>query len=435
LIASLSVEERNELLGELSESQAHALLYDWRGFWARPNQLAPPGSWRYWLLQAGRGFGKTRVGAETVREWSDKYPRIHLVAPTAADARDVMIEGESGLINCFPPNSRPVYEPSKRRVTFPNGSMAFAFSADEPERLRGPQCHAFWADELAAWRFPEAWDNLLFGFRLGSDPRGVITTTPKPTKLVRDIVGDPNTVITRGTSYDNRANLAPAFFDAIIRKYEGSRLGRQELLAELLEDMAGAIFKRALIEAARIRLDQVRWDLVVRIVVAIDPAVTNTEDSDETGIVVCALTRSSHILVLDDLSCRDTPLGWARIAISAFHTRRADRIVGEVNNGGDLVESNIRVIGPNVPFRKVRASRGKAVRAEPLAALYEQGRVHHIGYFEKLETQMCEYVPGVTEKSPDRMDALVWAAAELLTDEEEMNIAATLGGGYQISPI
>lgn len=386
------------------------------------------------MLQAGRGFGKTRVGAETVREWSEKYPRIHLVAPTAADARDVMIEGESGLLNCFPPDERPVYEPSKRRVTFANGSLAFAFSAEEPERLRGPQCFAFWADELAAWRFPEAWDNLLFGFRLGSDPRGVITTTPKPTKLVRDLVADPHTAVTRGTSYDNRSNLAPAFFDAIIRKYEGSRLGRQELLAELLEDMEGAIFKQQLIDAARLRLDEVRWDFVVRIVVAIDPAVTNTEDSDETGIVVCALTSTAHIFVLDDLSCRETPLGWARIAINAYRTRRADRIVGEVNNGGDLVESNIRVIGPNVPFRKVRASRGKMVRAEPLAALYEQGRVHHVGFFDKLETQMCEYVPGITKKSPDRMDALVWAAAELLTDEEEMEIGVSYGG-YEISPI
>lgn len=442
LLASLPDSERASLIKTQSEEQLRARLFDWR-FWARANQLLPGtegatiqrSDWSYWLLKAGRGFGKTRTGAETVREWIEHYDLIHLVGPTAADARDVMVQGPGGLLSCFPDHQRPHYEPSKRLVTFHTGAVAHLFSADEPDRLRGPQCKKAWADELAAWRFGEdAWDNLCFGLRLGDNPQAVITTTPKPIKLLKDVIADPGTVMTGGSSYENRANLAPAFFAKIVKKYEGTRLGRQELLAELLEDVPGALWTRGIIDATRIKLSEIRWDLIVRIVVAIDPAVSVGEDSADTGIVVVALVRSGHVLVLDDLSCKESPLGWAKIAKAAYHSRRADRIIGEVNNGGDLVERNIHALDPNLPFRAVRASRGKMVRAEPVASLYEQGRVHHVGTFTELEDQMCSYVPNSNEKSPDRMDALVWGITEFIDPEPE-TYTVRMGEGYQISPI
>lgn len=452
LLASLPEEQRREVLKGIPESQVEAFIYDWRGFWARPSQLQPGTpkaecdrkEWRHWLALAGRGWGKTRVGAETVREWAREplpYP-IHLIAPTIADIRSVMIEGPSGLLACYPPDSRPIYYPTRHEVRWANGNVARTFSADEPERLRGPQCCRYWADELAAWRRAEqAWDNLMFGFRVGDDLRGVITTTPKPIPLVRQIIKNPTTVITRGSTYENRLNLAAGFFQDIIGKYEGTRLGRQELLAELLDDIPGALWTRAMIDATRITLGEVRWDLLTRIVVAIDPAVTAGENSDETGIIVAALTRSRHVIILDDLSCRESPLTWARIAVQAYRSRRADRIVGEVNNGGDLVAGNIYAVAPDVSFRAVRASRGKAVRAEPVAALYEQGRVHHVSdptkpdRFIKLEDQLCSFVPGIeSSESPDRMDALVWAVTELLIDAEPQRVVM-MQDVQQISPI
>jgi len=351
-----------------------------------------------------------------------------------------MIEGSSGLLSCYPPDKRPLYEPSRRhKITWANGNVAYGFSADEPERLRGPQCAKFWADELAAWRYGEdAWDNLMYGFRIGDDLRGVITTTPKPTKLVRELIANPSTAMTRGSTYENKAHLGKKFYAEIIRKYEGTRSGRQELLAEVLDDIPGALWTQAMIDAGRIRLQDVRWDLVTRVVVAIDPAVTSGEDSDETGIVVAGLTVSHHVIVLADESLRDTALNWARAAVAAFQRWRGDRIVGETNNGGDLVEGNIRAVAPNVPYRSVRATRGKAKRAEPVAALYEQGRVHHVGYFPELERQMCEYTPlDEGKRHDDRMDALVWAIHELLIDQEEMRTRIVVNDprSYQISPI
>jgi phage terminase large subunit-like protein len=434
LLASLSEAERAEALDGFTEAEIESLLWDWDAN-ARPNQKRPKGDWRYWLVLAGRGFGKTRTGAETVRQWVEEgYRIIHLVAPTSADARDVMVQGESGLVNCFPPGHRPLYEPSKRLITFHNGAIARTFSADEPERLRGPQCEAFWADELCAWRFPEeAWDNLSFGFRLGSDPRGVITTTPKPIKQLKDLMTHPSCVVTRASTYENRVNLAPGFFEDVIRRYEGTRLGRQELNAEVLEDVPGALWTRQLIEASRVGIGHVKVDTFVRVVVAIDPAVSASDVSDETGIVIAALTRSGHVFVLDDLTCKESPLTWAKIAVNAYVSRRADRIVGEVNNGGDLVEANIRAVAPNVPYRAVRASRGKYVRAEPIAALYEQARVHHVGTFPLLEDQMCSFVPGTDQKSPDRMDALVWAVTELLIDMDQQPSIQPLGRRVTIS--
>jgi phage terminase large subunit-like protein len=444
-LALLTAPQRAAVIASLSDPEAEAIMWDWRGCAARPNQLAPGTlyaedprkDWRYWLVDAGRGFGKTRTGAEWTRESAEtgKYRRMALVGATAADVRDVMVEGDSGILNCCPPNNRPLYEPSKRRLTWPNGALATMYSADEPERLRGPQHDGAWCDEIAAWRFPDAWDNLLFGLRIGDDPRAVVTTTPKPVKIVKDLINDPNTVVTRGSSYENRSNLAPAFFDSIIRKYEGTRIGRQELLAELLEDVPGALWTRQVIDDNRGKPIDVRMDGIIRICVAIDPAVTSNPDSDETGIVVAALTRGWHVLILDDLSCRVSARAWADIAVHAYRSRRADVIVAEVNNGGDLVAANIRAVNPNVNVRSVRASRGKAIRAEPVANLYEQGRVHHIGTFPELEDQLCGWTPQGNEKSPDRLDALVWAVTELLIDEDKSPQGLAPAGEFQISSI
>ena len=416
-------------------------MWSWREWHARPNQIQPTGDWVHWLLLAGRGFGKTRTGAETVKEWAETRIEapIHLIAPTAGDIRKVMIEGSSGLLACYGPGdtNRPTYEPSKGHLlTWPNGNIGYAFSADEPERLRGPQCAAYWADEMAAWRFlDDAWDNLMFGFRLGSDPRGAITTTPRPIKQIRDLIKDPHCIITRGTSYENKAHLASAFFDSIISKYEGTRLGRQELMAELLDDVPGALWTRALIEAARIRPDDIKWDKIQRVVVGVDPAVTANPDSDETGIVVCALTYSRHVLVLADRSLRATTDAWARAVIEAYRYFRADCVIAETNQGGDLVEAALRTVDPAVAYRGVRATRGKVIRAEPVAMLYERGRVHHAGYggqLEVLEDQLCTWSPQEGEGSPDRMDALVWAITELLIDNSPGTAAMQFNTPYVI---
>src|SRR6202041_2819700 len=282
--------------------------------------------------------------------------------------------------------------------------------------------HEYYANGIlthnCAWRFAQqAWDQIMFGFRLKSKHlQGIITTTPKPIPVIKDIIAKPSTIVTRGSSYDNRSNLSDTYYQTVITPYEGTRLGRQEINAELLEDTPGALWTRALIDAGRITFTSIRWDLIQRIVVAIDPAVTSGESSAETGIIVAGLTVSGNVIIIDDLSLRGTPLEWANVAVRALLNHRGDRIVGEVNNGGDLVEANIRAVAPNVPFRAVRATRGKMLRAEPVSALYEQGRVHHVGAFPTLEDQMCLWTPG--EKSPDRMDALVWAVTELVVDPE-----------------
>lgn len=420
-LASLPEALRNEIIADLTTAQALDVLHDWP-FWARPNQLPPSGEWRVWLLLAGRGFGKTRTGAELIRArvMARTARRLALVAPTAGDARDVMVEGESGILAISPPWERPRYEPSKRRVTWPNGAIATLFSADQPERLRGPQHDAAWCDELASWRYPEAWDMLMFGLRLGEDPRVVVTTTPRPTKLIRELLGDPTVVVTRGTTFENRANLAPVFLGQIVRRYQGTRLGRQELEAEFLEDVPGALWNRGVIEAARVYA----VPELIRVVVAIDPAASSKEGADETGIIVAGKDENGCGWVLADASGRYQPTEWARTAISAYRTHNADRIVAEVNNGGDMVEATLRIIEPNAPFAAVRASRGKVTRAEPVAALYEQGRVRHLGVFSQLEDQMCAFTRDAhgdlasrsAGDSPDRVDALVWALTDLLVE-------------------
>jgi phage terminase large subunit-like protein len=353
---------------------------------------------------------------------SGQARHIALVGPTALDARAVMVEGESGLLSVGPPHQRPEYEPSLHRLTWNNGAIATVFSADEPNRLRGPQHDLAWCDELAAWRYPQAWDMLMFGLRLvgpgGADPCAVVTTTPRPIKLIRELLADPKVAVTRGRTVENAKHLAPAFLDQIVRRYEGTRLGRQELDGEILDDMPGALWSHGLIDAARVTVhpDLVRPQLT-RIVVAIDPAASSSETADETGIIVAGRDAEGHGYVLADASGHYAPAEWAKVAVLAYRTHHADRIVAEVNNGGEMVEAMLRMTDPNVPFTAVHAAHGKVARAEPVAALYEQGRVHHLGAFAPLEDQMCafsaEFDRDIAGYSPDHVDALVWALTEL----------------------
>ena len=385
---------------------------------ARDSQRPPDGEWRTWLLLAGRGFGKTRTAAEWVRReiQERRATRVALVGSTAADVRDVMVEGISGLLaSCRAAGLEARYEPSRRRVVFPAlGAVAFTYSAEEPDRLRGPQHDLAWVDEAAAFKGEDAWDQLQFGLRLGQNPRQVVTTTPRPVPLIRRLVKDPTTATTRGSTYDNRDNLAPAFLEQIVARYEGTRLGRQELQGELLEDVEGALWSVALIDAARRRREELPE--LTRIVVAIDPQAGYSPDGDlsETGLVVCGRDAAGEGWVLADASGNFTPNEWAAKAVALWREWHADRIVAEANQGGVMVESTLRTVYAKAPVKLVRASRGKLARAEPVAALYEQGKVHHVGGFPELEDQMTGYVPDTATRSPDRMDALVWALTDLL---------------------
>ncbi|HWY88261.1 MAG TPA: terminase family protein [Gemmataceae bacterium] len=408
-------------LETLSDEELLNLAYDWKS-WARPTQLAPTWDWATWLVLAGRGFGKTRIGAEQVRQWiKDGYNRVNFIAATADDLRDIMVEGESGILAVCPPDERPTYRVSKRRLEWPNGAISLLFTAAEPERLRGKQHEALWADEIAAWQYAQdAWDQAMFGLRLGRNPRTIATTTPKPTKLIRELIKDPTVAVTKGTTYENKTNLAPTFYSKIIKKYENTRLGRQELNAEVLDDNPGALWKMADIEETRITHDEFKKLELSRIVVAIDPAVTSNEESDETGIIVAGqdFGDNTHYYILEDASGIYTPDGWASKAVLLYHKWEADRIVGEVNNGGDMVETTIRHKDPNVSYKSVHASRGKAVRAEPVSALYEQHRVHHVGTLGTLEDQLINWNPKTDDDSPDRLDADVWALTELAGEWE-----------------
>lgn len=413
-------EQRASFIASLPPDVAASWYFDW-DYWARPSQREPDGTWwRYWLAQAGRGWGKTRVGAEWIRAQAERKAcrRMALVARTAADARDVMIEGQSGILAISPPWFRPKYEPSKRRLTWPNGVMATTYSADEPDLLRGPQHDGAWADELASWRYPDAWDQLLFGLRLGRNPRAVVTTTPRPTPTFKLLCSDPLCAVTRGKTGENAENLSPIFIDTIMRRFRGTRLGRQELDGDLLEDVPGALWKRSTLDEHRVRVAPT----LVRIVVALDPAATSTEDSDESGILVGGLGDDGHGYVLDDLSGRMSPEEWGSVVVSAYHKRGADRVVAETNNGGEMVERVLRVVDPTVSYRALWASRGKTTRAEPVAALYEQGRVHHVGDLGLLEDELCSWVHG--DASPNRLDALVWLLTELMLEQNAIYVGA-----------
>ncbi len=419
-------EERAKARAEIAAlpiEQRAALAWSW-DFAARDSQRLPPGDWLYWLLKCGRGFGKTRTGAETVRQWIGAgFRYVNLIGATADDARDVMVSGESGILAVCPPWERPQYKPSQRKLVWPNGAESLIFTADEPDRLRGKQHDKLWADELAAWRYSESWDQAKFGLRLGRNPQAVITTTPRPTALVKEIMADPRTVVTHGSSLENRANLAEAFIGAILKKYQGTRLGRQEIDGEVLEDNPGALWKRGDIDRTRV----IAAPELRRIVVAIDPAAKSVEGSDDTGIVVAGVAdveNLTHGFVLDDATMQlAKPAAWAAQAVKLYHDRKADRIVAEGNNGGEMVEATIRSQDGDVPVTIVTATRGKEIRAEPVSALYEQGRVHHVGNFPLLEDELCEWDPqDTTAASPNRLDALVWAITALMLDNDGTGI-------------
>lgn len=387
----------------------------WEHQLARPNQLPPDGDWVIWMIRAGRGFGKTRIGAETLAKWAVRNPntRWAVVAPTFGDARDTCVEGESGILNIIHRygmlKPRNGWNRSTGEMRLLNGSRIKCFSGDEPDRLRGSQHHGAWVDEYAAFRYPDAFDQLQFGLRLGQHPRTIITTTPRPKPFIRSILNrkDGSVVITNGSTFDNSDNLAPSALAELLARYDGTRLGRQELYGELLEDVEGALWTLQLIEQHRLK----EAPQLVRTVVAVDPSVTDT--GDETGIVVAGRDSHQKGYVLADYSIRGTPDQWARRVIEAYDQHEADSIVVEVNQGGQMIGQVLRTIRPNLPIREVRATKGKQVRAEPISALYEQGRIHHVGVFEELEEQLTTWTPDAP-KSPDRLDALVWAFTELI---------------------
>lgn len=419
-LSSLSPADREAWLAKLSETDAAIIQYAWAELNARPEQIAPVGDWRTWLILAGRGWGKTRTGAETCRAFAEQgIGPGALVGRTAADVRDVMVEGPAGLLAISPPWFKPNYEPSKRRITWPNGVTATTFSADEPDLLRGPQHAWAWADEIAAWRYlDDTWSNLQFGLRLGVHPRQWLTTTPRPLKLLRQLMKDDRTRVTRGGTRENAINLAADFLREMEDRYAGTRLGRQELDGEILDDVPGALWLRDDIDRARVKAAP---DDLDRIAVAIDPPVTSGEEADECGMIVAGAKgrgTGAQGYVLADLSRRgESPQQWATRAVRAYHEFNADRIVVEINNGGEMIEATIRQVDPNISIRTVHATRGKVLRAEPVAALYEQGRVHHVGSMPDLEDQMCSFTTDYDRKangSPDRLDALVWSMTDLM---------------------
>jgi phage terminase large subunit-like protein len=372
--------------------------------------MEPVEAYVVWLLLAGRGFGKTRVGCEQLLEWKKQgYKRFAIVAQTPAEARDVIVEGESGILGISPPWDMPLYEPSKRRVTWNNGALAIIYSGENPELPRGAQHEKALFDELAKYKYPQdTWDNVMFGLRLGDNPQAVVTTTPKPIKTLKAIMADKNTIVTRGSTYENKANLARAFLDLVVAKYEGTRLGRQEIYADMLDDNPDALWHRQMIDDTRVK----EAPELMRVVVAIDPAVTDKETSDEAGIVVAGVDIDGHGYILDDATLKASPDQWASVAVRKFHQWDADRIVAEKNQGGDLVEMVIRTKDKSLPYTGVWASKGKYTRAEPIAALYEQKRVHHVGSFPDLVVDLCEWTPG--DKAPNRLDSLVYALTEIM---------------------
>lgn len=437
----------------------HKLVTDWK-FLARDEQLPPASKYKFWLYMAGRGSGKTRTGAEWTKDLVRMgYNRGGLIAPTAADVRDVMVEGESGLLaicNDWDRDyngalmGRPLYEPSKRRVTWENGAMVTLYSADEPERLRGPQHSFLWMDELAAWRRMETFDQAMFGLRLGKAPKVFISTTPKPKPLVKRLFAracdptDTDVVMTSGSSERNSANLAPGVIEELRDMYAGSELGRQELDGILLEELEGALWSRKIIDGQRCKVMPTLLDpsfYFTRIVVAVDPATTDKENSDETGIIVAALGNDGHGYVLADYSGKRSPAKWGEKVAWAYATWQADAVVAEGNQGGDMVKFVLNAQDPNMPVKIVHASTGKVARAEPVAQKYEQGKVHHVGsavqmadgsknegHLDNLEDQMCTWERLSATYSPDRIDALVWAIHELMIEGSKPIVTGKLKG-------
>ncbi|WP_238547765.1 DNA-packaging protein [Meridianimarinicoccus roseus] len=429
MLASAPPEVREAFLDDLTEGALLALPYIFE-FWALDHQLPPEGDWRTWVIMGGRGAGKTRAGAEWVRSEVEgstplapgRSKRVALVGETIEQVREVMVMGDSGILACSPPDRRPVWEATRKRLVWPNGAVAQVFSAHEPESLRGPQFDAAWVDELAKWKKAEdAWDMLQFGLRLGQTPRQVVTTTPRNVSVLKRILDNGSTVVTHAPTEANSAYLADSFLAEVRARYAGTRLGRQELDGILLEDAEGALWTLAMLEALQVD----RIPDLDRVVVAVDPPVSGHGASDSCGIVVAGVRmagppRDWVAYVIEDCTVQGaSPQGWAEAALAAMARHGAERLVAEVNQGGNLVESVIRQVDPLVPYRAVRASRGKAARAEPVAALYEQGRVKHArGRLADLEEQMCQMtVRGFEGRgSPDRVDALVWALQDLVLD-------------------
>jgi len=421
ILEALPPDQRRRKMNGFNEKERDELMTHWK-LWARPEQLPPPGNWRTWLIMAGRGFGKTRAGAEWVRAVAraDPEARIALVGATMPEVRAVMVEGESGLLSIGPENQRPRFEPSLRRVAWPNGAQATLYSALEPETLRGPQHSHAWCDEVAKWdnasaRATRAWDNLLLGMRLGESPRVLATTTPRAVPLVQRLMAEPaeEIVVTRGTTEDNRDNLPARFLGDIRRSFGQSLLGRQELDGELITDIAGALWTRALLESCR----EAAAPPLTRVVVAVDPPAS--AEGDACGIAVAGLAEDGTAHILADASVeKASPERWARAVAATAEAWQADRVVAEANQGGAMVGSVLRAAQLSLPLRLVHASRGKTARAEPVAALYEAGRVRHAGTFPALEDEMCGLVSGGgyqgPGRSPDRADALVWALTELM---------------------
>lgn len=405
--------ERDRVLGGLAPSERLALLESWPML-ARPAQLPPDGEWSVWLIMAGRGFGKTRAGSEWVTAMARRHAgaRFALIGTTAHDTVAVMLEGESGLLAVAPPGYRPDWKASKRQLRWPNGSIATLLSAVEPDQLRGPQFHFAWCDELAAWPRPkESWDNLRMGLRLGARPRAVVTTTPRPLPFLKQLAEAPGVVVARGSTYDNRANLPPGFLEDVTRAYAGTSLGRQEVMGELLDSREGALWSRDGLDGCRVA----EAPPMTRVVVGVDPPA----GPGGCGIIVAGIDADGIGHVLADASLRAVkPEIWAAAVAAAYRRHGADRIVVETNNGGDMVEATLRAAGASLPVKQVRASRGKAARAEPVATLYAAGRVRHVGMFAPLEDEMCGLMLGGgyagPGQSPDRADALVWALTELM---------------------
>jgi phage terminase large subunit-like protein len=425
-LASATPEDVDEFLSGLSQNALLALPWMFE-FWALPHQLPPRGAWKTWVIMGGRGAGKTRAGSEWVRSQVEgatpgdpgRAKRVALVGETVDQVREVMVLGESGIIACSPPDRKPEWQATRRQLVWPNGAVAQVFSAHEPESLRGPQFDAAWADELGKWKKgSDAWDQLQFALRLGKNPQAVVTTTPRNVGVLKAILKNPSSVITHAPTEANRAYLAESFLAEVQARYGGSRLGRQELEGVLVEDAEGALWTMAMLEAARVDV----VPAVNRVVVAVDPPVTSMKSSDACGIVVVgADTRGEpkdwRAVVLEDASVQGaSPEGWARAALAAMERHGADRLVAEVNQGGDLVERLVRMIDPLVPYRGVHATRSKMLRAEPVAALYEQGRVKHVRGLGALEDQLGRMTATGWEGqgSPDRLDALVWALTDLM---------------------
>jgi phage terminase large subunit-like protein len=459
-VAQMSTADRFVFTSSLSPAEMNALRWDWK-FWARPEQLEPdPASlpekqrnWSVWLVMAGRGFGKTRLGAEWVKSQvigktplsPGKCHRIAIVAETAADARDVMVQGPSGILAVHQPEFRPVYKKSQRVIEWANGARALLFSADEPDQLRGPEHDLAWCDETAKWQYADdTWNMLQFGMRVGEHPRQLVTTTPRPIKIVRDLLDGEKTgrtLVTRGSTFDNVDNLAPSFIQQIREKYDNTRLGRQELYAELLDDVPGAIWTRENLSrrtnenptGAGMGPSETRPEMQ-RVVIGVDPSGSSGEDDsgDDIGIIVAGKGVDGLYYVLRDATCNLGPSGWANVVKDMYEGWRADLVVAERNFGGAMVEANIRTVHRRINYKNVTAARGKVVRAEPIASLYEQGRVRHVASFADLEDQML----GMTRDgylgrgSPDRVDALVWALSELSDGPSREASATTVEGHF-----